>query len=191
MVMLLIGERPRPHRRPGGEGAAARPRRPHGHSMEAEARDIISSASVPNVRARRTWPKLSAGASLPSAVLIPGDPACEPAAIHPGSTDVRARYQRDFRTYATRAASRGVRLGRSAAASLALYHQRHPRGNSVRHRIMPGAAAAPHSAMPRRRCSMRICAVAFLPSMPRQPTAMRKSSSAAVTRGHRSIRSMH
>ena len=37
----------------------------------------------------------------------------------------------------------------------------------------------------------RICAVACLPSIPRQPTAMPTSSSAAVRPGHRSIRSMH
>ena len=64
----------------------------HGHSMEAEARDIISSAVGAERPREVNLAKVSAGASLPSAVLMTwrSRHANRPA-IHPGSTDVRAR----------------------------------------------------------------------------------------------------
>ena len=128
-----------PVRGPGVEGALRIPALRHGHQRRPRPRERGPAApSVPNVRARSTWLKLAALRSLGGADDLKIRHANR-AVIHPGSTDVRARYQCDFRADAARAAPRGVHLGRSAAARLALHHQRHPGSKFVRHRHHAGA----------------------------------------------------
>jgi toxin FitB len=119
----------------------------HGHSMEAEVRDIISSpvgADRPREvnlaeAIRRRFAPLGGADDLE---IPPREPGRDP----PGSTDVRSRYQCDFRADAARAASRGIRLGRSAAASLA----RHP--SVTRAEILSGIGIMPQA---RRRTALR------------------------------------